>query len=60
MFEQLKKWAKMLKQECYVLYLAYQNKKTPLLAKVLIVLTLSYALSPIDLIPDFIPIVCFI
>ena len=39
-----------------VLHLAYQNSKTPWTAKAIIVIILGYALSPIDLIPDFIPI----
>ena len=35
---------------------AYNDKRTPLIAKILIWITVAYLLSPIDLIPDFIPI----
>ena len=44
-------------KELVVLHLAYQNPRTPWTAKVLIVLIIGYALSPIDLIPDFIPVI---
>lgn len=43
-------------QQLVVLHLAYQDKRTPWAAKILIILILAYALSPIDLIPDFIPV----
>ena len=52
----LKHRAKQLKAEAQVLILAYRDKRTPLTAKILIGITLGYLLSPIDLIPDFIPI----
>lgn len=44
-------------RELIVLHLAYKNPKTPWTAKALIVLIIGYALSPIDLIPDFIPVI---
>lgn len=56
----LKIKAKKLKQELVVLHLAYKNPKTPWTAKALIILVIGYALSPIDLIPDFIPIIGFL
>ena len=52
----LKKKAKKLKTEAQVLMLAYKDKRTPVAAKVLIGITIGYLLSPIDLIPDFIPV----
>jgi len=52
----LKHRAKQLKAEAQVLILAYRDKRTPLTAKILIGTTVGYLLSPIDLIPDFIPI----
>jgi len=58
--EKIKQWAKKLKQNLLALYFAYQNKQTPLSAKILIFIVLSYALSPIDLIPDFIPILGYL
>ncbi len=58
--EKIKQWAKKLKQNLLALYFAYKNKQTPLSAKILIFIVLSYALSPIDLIPDFIPILGYL
>jgi len=52
----LKSRAKKLKSEAQVLLLAYKDKRTPLSAKILIGITVGYLLSPIDLIPDFIPV----
>lgn len=43
-----------------MLIIAYADKRTPLTAKILIGLTIGYLLSPIDLIPDFIPIIGFL
>ncbi len=55
-----KKWAKSLKQNSYALFLAGRDPRVPLLAKIIIGLTLAYALSPIDLIPDFIPVLGYL
>lgn len=44
-----------MKKETYALYLAARDPRVPWYAKVLAVLVVAYALSPIDLIPDFIP-----
>lgn len=52
----LKQKAKHLKSEAQVLMVAYKDKQTPLSAKILIWITVGYLLSPIDLIPDFIPV----
>lgn len=56
----LKEKAKTLKKEILVLYYAYQNPLLPLLPKLLIISTVAYALSPIDLIPDFIPVLGYL
>lgn len=48
--------AQQLKKDIPAIFLAFKNKATPWYAKVLAILTISYALSPIDLIPDFIPV----
>jgi uncharacterized membrane protein YkvA (DUF1232 family) len=53
----LKEKAKKLMKELVVLHLAYKSPKTPWTAKALIIIILGYALSPIDLIPDFIPVI---
>ena len=56
----IKRWAKELKTKLAALYLALRRKDTPLPAKLLAGLTVAYALSPIDLIPDFIPILGYL
>ncbi len=52
----LKERAKKLKTDIPAVFLAMKRKETPLLAKVLAAFTIVYALSPIDFIPDFIPV----
>jgi uncharacterized membrane protein YkvA (DUF1232 family) len=42
------------------IFLALKNKATPWYAKIMAILTISYALSPIDLIPDFIPVLGYL
>ena len=56
MLQTLKAWARALKGEVVVLYFAARDAHTPLAAKIIAVLVVAYALSPIDLIPDFIPV----
>ncbi len=56
LLQKLKQKAKYLKSEAQVLMIAYKDKRTPLGAKILIGITVGYLLSPIDLIPDFIPV----
>lgn len=53
-------WVSELKKNTYALYLASQDPRVPIIAKVIIGLVVAYALSPIDLIPDFIPIIGFL
>ena len=52
--------AKRLKSEIHVLYLAARDPRTPWYAKVLAAFIIGYALSPIDLIPDFIPVLGYL
>ncbi|QBO58784.1 YkvA family protein [Chryseobacterium salivictor] len=56
MFSTLKENIKKLKQETVPIYYALFDRRTPLAAKLLATLTVGYLLSPIDLIPDFIPV----
>ncbi len=56
MLERLKTAAKRLKREVLTLYCAARDPRTPWLARGLALLVVGYALSPIDLIPDFIPV----
>jgi uncharacterized membrane protein YkvA (DUF1232 family) len=58
--EKVKAWAKNLKRQTLVLYLAYKDNRVSWYAKVFIVCVVSYAFSPIDLIPDFIPILGYL
>ena len=51
-----KQHAKRLKAEVFALNFAYKDPRVPWYAKLLIVLVVGYAISPIDLIPDFIPV----
>jgi uncharacterized membrane protein YkvA (DUF1232 family) len=59
-FGLIKDKAKKLKKEIKVIYLAYKRPDTPWYAKVLSAVVIGYALSPIDLIPDFIPILGYL
>ncbi len=52
----IQRWAMGLRAETVALYLAVRDPRTPLAARALAVLVVAYALSPIDLIPDFIPV----
>jgi len=56
----LKERAKKLKREVPAVYLALKDKETPLVAKIIAAVTVGYALSPIDLIPDFIPVLGYL
>lgn len=55
-----KEIAKKLKTELPAIFLSLHKKETPKLAKILAGITVAYALSPIDLIPDFIPILGYL
>lgn len=57
MLENWKRRARQLKIEVYALYLAYRDPRVPLFARIFAACVVAYAFSPIDLIPDFIPIV---
>ncbi len=52
--------AKALKRETYALYLCSRHPETPIYAKAFALLILAYAMSPIDLIPDFIPVLGYV
>ena len=56
----LKRWAQTLKRDAITLYLAARDPRVPWYAKALAGIVAAYALSPIDLIPDFIPIVGYL
>lgn len=56
----LKNRAKKLKTDIPALFFALKDKKTPLIAKNFAGITVVYALSPIDLVPDFIPVLGYL
>ncbi len=58
--ESVKAKVEVLKHELYAIYLCWKDPGVPRLAKALILLVLAYAVSPIDLIPDFIPVVGYL
>lgn len=60
MLNKLKARARALKQEVYAVYLAARDPRTPWYAKALVSLIIAYALSPIDLIPDFVPVLGYL
>jgi len=59
-FNSWKTKAKALKREVYALSLAVKDPRVPWYAKIFALLIIGYALSPIDLIPDFIPIIGYV
>lgn len=56
MVETLKAWARTIKRDVHAIYLAARDSRVPWYAKALGIAVAAYALSPIDLIPDFIPV----
>lgn len=60
MLERLKAWAWRLKRDVVALWLAARDRRTPLAAKLVAAAVSAYALSPIDLIPDAIPLLGYL
>ena len=60
MLEALRTWARRIKRDVVAVYFAARNPRTPLMARLLALAVAGYALSPIDLIPDFIPILGYL
>ena len=58
--QRLKQWARKLKNDVIAMYFALKHPQTPLYAKVFAAIIVGYALSPLDLIPDFIPILGYL
>lgn len=58
--EKLNKKTNRLKTDIPALFLALKDSETPIIAKIFAALTVCYALSPIDMIPDFIPVLGYI
>jgi len=60
MRQRLKAWAKAIKRDTMTLYLAARDPRVPWYAKAVAAAVAAYALSPIDLIPDFIPVIGYL
>jgi len=58
--ETWKRRARHLKAETYALFLAYRDRRTPWYARIFAACVVAYAFSPIDLIPDFIPVLGYL
>ena len=59
-FDNWKQTAKNLKKELFALYLAYKDPRLPWYARVIAIIIVGYAFSPIDLIPDPIPVLGYL
>lgn len=60
MIHRLRKWAKRLKRDVVMLWFARKHPDTPLSARLVCVAAVLYTLSPIDLVPDFIPVLGYL
>ncbi|MTI64552.1 YkvA family protein [Methylophaga sp.] len=58
--QRLSGWADKLKQHIAAIYYVYRDPETPMLTRWLALLVAAYAVSPIDLIPDFIPVIGYL
>jgi uncharacterized membrane protein YkvA (DUF1232 family) len=59
-FQRLRQWARSLKRDIVALYLSARDPRVPWYAKVVAGCVAAYALSPIDLIPDFVPVLGYL
>ena len=59
-FKRLRQWAHAIKRDLFILYLAARDPRVPWYAKVVALCVVAYAFSPIDLIPDFIPVLGYL
>jgi uncharacterized membrane protein YkvA (DUF1232 family) len=59
-FQKLKATAKRIEKDLVAVYIALRDERTPWYAKMLVWITIGYALSPVDLIPDFIPVLGYL
>lgn len=60
MLDRLKRWARSLKRDSHALWLAARDPRVPWYAKALALAVAAYAASPIDLIPDFVPVLGYL
>jgi uncharacterized membrane protein YkvA (DUF1232 family) len=60
MLDRWKRWARTIKRDAHALYLASRDPRVPWYVKALALAVAAYAASPIDLIPDFIPVIGYL
>jgi uncharacterized membrane protein YkvA (DUF1232 family) len=60
MLDNLKSWSHVVKRDVHALYLASRDPRVPWYAKALAIAVAGYALSPLDLIPDFVPVLGYL
>lgn len=60
LLKSLRTWARRIKRDAVTLWFAYRHANTPWLIKGLCAFIVAYALSPIDLIPDFVPVLGYL
>src|SRR3954462_11737010 len=60
MLSRMKRWARTFRRDSHAVYLASRDPRVPWYAKLLAIGVAGYALSPIDLIPDFIPVIGYL
>lgn len=60
MIEQTRRWSRIVKRDIAALYRAGRDPRVPWYAKALAICVAGYALSPIDLIPDFVPVLGYL
>ena len=58
--DRAKQWARAIKRDVIAIWLAARDPRTPLAARILAACVAAYALSPVDLIPDFIPVLGYL
>jgi uncharacterized membrane protein YkvA (DUF1232 family) len=60
MLSRIKVWARSVKTDVHAIYFAARDPRVPWVAKALAIVVAAYALSPLDLIPDFIPVLGYL
>ena len=58
--DSIKQWARSLKRDVLAVWVAARDPQTNVLPRLIAIITAAYALSPIDLIPDFIPVIGYL
>lgn len=59
-FERIRTWARRVKRDAVTLWFACRDDRTPWAVKALCLFVVAYALSPIDLVPDFVPVLGYL